>query len=340
MREDVLAEIIQLALSIDQKACKAYQKLADKEGQGELRIFWHRMSEEESAHVAYWNRLLKLAKSHALPPIFDRPYEIRDELKEIDQKIEALLAGSLSAHLPDKGFLLGFYLEFYLLHPAFEILFEYMNTLKQDSPEEDYGAHLDRFLDAMHRYGHVTPELELLSETIRRLWRENRELARQAHIDILTGVLNRRGLLQGITTLSHMAERTRQGVALLLIGIDHFKEINAERGHEGGDRALRAVVQCARGHIRASDLIGRYGGDEILVYLSAVAAGFVQAIAEKLRAAIEKENKGKLTVSIGVICAVIGRDVADQIEHMTRLASAALLRAKNAGRNCVIVDML
>ncbi len=340
MSDEVLTEIIELALAIDQKACAAYQRLAEKQRKGELRIFWHRMSEEEASHVAYWNRLLKLARDGGLPQIFDRPFEVRDEFREINEKTEKLLASELSESLPDKGFLLAFHLEFYLLHPAFELLFDYMRNLHEETPEEDYGEHLERFLDAMRRYGHVTPELELLSETIRRLWRENRELARHAHVDSLTGVLNHRGLLHVVVSLSHMAERTRQGVALLMIGIDHLAAINAEQGYEAGDRALHDVVACIRDNIRASDVIGRYGGDEILVYLTAVDPGFVEAVAEKLRKAVEKKTPRPITISIGLVHGVLGRDIPDQVQDMIRRASAVLLRAKEAGRNQVLVDLM
>ena len=86
MAQDVLSEIIHLALAIDEKAANAYQRLAENVKHGELRLFWHRMSEEEGNHIAYWNRLLKLARDGALEAADEAAQaEVDRALAELDR---------------------------------------------------------------------------------------------------------------------------------------------------------------------------------------------------------------------------------------------------------------
>lgn len=342
MKGGVLHEIVRQCVELDKKALDTYQCLAGAEKDAETRKFWESMAREESGHLACWNYLLDFCRDGGLPQVFENPSLTLRELKEIGARIDKLVAGRGKAGAPD-GFLLGFHLEYYLLHPAFEQLFDFLRALPERRfPDEDYDHHLERFLEGMHRFGKVSPELELLGDCIRRLYRENKLLIRQAHVDALTGVLNRRGLLQGVRAAFHMAERGRQSAALIMIDVDDFKRINDEQGHAAGDAALRALVGFIEEHVRASDLVGRYGGDEFVVCLTPVDPGFVAAVAEKLREKIAAQSKkagAPFTVSIGVAHGNLGRDIDERMQYMLRLADAALLQAKRMGKNQVAVNL-
>jgi diguanylate cyclase (GGDEF)-like protein len=168
------------------------------------------------------------------------------------------------------------------------------------------------------------------------LVRQTDELADLALSDPLTGAYNRRYLLP--QARRHLADYQRYArlSAMLLIDIDHFKEINDELGHFAGDGALRALVDLIDTRIRGVDTLFRLGGEEFVVLLSEVGAESAHRIAEELRSRIASANllpDRMITVSIGV-CDVT---VADSAEDWVHKADVAMYDAKRAGRNRVEV---
>ncbi len=167
--------------------------------------------------------------------------------------------------------------------------------------------------------------------------RLNQELERQAALDALTGVCNRRTLGEQAARALALAHRHKRPLAGLLIDADHFKRINDVHGHEAGDEALQtlaAVLQCS---LRAGDLFGRLGGEEFVVVLPEADEAAARASAERLRAAVEQaefaaqHRRVPLRISIGI--AVI--DDHDDFADLLRRADQAMYAAKRAGRNCV-----
>ena len=167
----------------------------------------------------------------------------------------------------------------------------------------------------------------------------NRRLAMR---DELTGLINRRSLLEALAQQLAMARRQGQPLALLMIDIDYFKHVNDSHGHLSGDKVLKAVAQSIAGRTRAQDLPGRLGGEEFLVILpNTTAQGAVQ-LAEILRQGIEttefQSATGKpvaITISVGV-CEQ-GQFIAAQCDDMINAADQALYLAKQKGRNRVEV---
>lgn len=152
--------------------------------------------------------------------------------------------------------------------------------------------------------------------------------------DLLSGVLNRRGIELKLTTELKRAGRSGQNLSVALIDIDHFKTINDRAGHAAGDSALRDVVSAVSGRLRAHDFLGRFGGDEFLLVLPQTSCSDAVLVSSR----IEQSVRGlsvpgaglPLTVSIGITQATPG-EVADPL--LAR-ADKALYNAKNAGRNC------
>ncbi|NTU71145.1 MAG: diguanylate cyclase [Coriobacteriia bacterium] len=169
------------------------------------------------------------------------------------------------------------------------------------------------------------------------------ELEAQASLDALTGLFNRRH----VSVLSQELRREMaQGhrASLILIDIDHFKEINDTHGHFAGDRALVSIARLLRENARDADTPVRYGGDEFLVLLAGTGAEKAKDIAERLRNAIESEPvryRGAsipITVSIGV--ASVGPGSHQDMHDLIERADRALYAAKHAGRNCVVGESL
>jgi len=151
----------------------------------------------------------------------------------------------------------------------------------------------------------------------------------EVRTDALTGVANRRGLDESISTQLALVARYHVGFCVALFDIDHFKNINDQQGHLHGDRALRQVATLLDESARETDVVGRYGGEEFLVVIPNTDIEGACLFADRFRVKMQAETG--LTISAGVTAALDG-DTADSI--LSR-ADAALYRAKDAGRNCV-----
>ena len=172
----------------------------------------------------------------------------------------------------------------------------------------------------------------LLSE----LQRMNTDLERLATTDALTGLLNRRAADKQLDAEWHRARRSGHASALVLLDIDHFKQVNDQYGHPGGDAALRLLASCIRSVMREVDVAARYGGEEFLVVLPETGREGAFVFAERLRervAASDISHYGhtfRCQVSLGV--AVSDKHEASY-EQWVRRADQALYRAKQGGRN-------
>lgn len=163
------------------------------------------------------------------------------------------------------------------------------------------------------------------------------ELERQATIDPLTGISNRRTLnAQAVQALARVRRHDRP-LALLLVDVDHFKQVNDGYGHGAGDQALQLLAATLQHTLRDEDLLGRLGGEEFVAVLPESDEGAARTSAERVRAAVEhlaftvQGSLVPLRVSIGLATLHNGDDFAS----LLRRADLALYAAKNAGRNCV-----
>jgi diguanylate cyclase (GGDEF)-like protein len=161
---------------------------------------------------------------------------------------------------------------------------------------------------------------------------------RRAQTDPLTGVLNRRSLIERLEAACLRARARGLPIALLFIDLDHFKFINDTFGHQAGDDCLRAIIAPIHTELRQSDVIGRYGGDEFVVILSSADAAAAHPIALRILERVANARVGGYGPPIGLTCS-IGVAASDTLgvwgEHLIARADAAVYRAKRAGRNQV-----
>lgn len=168
-----------------------------------------------------------------------------------------------------------------------------------------------------------------------------------AALDPLTGVANRRSLIAALDRDVARAMRTREAIALMMVDIDHFKDVNDQYGHPAGDQVLCHVVQVLRQRVRAQDLVGRYGGEEFMVVLPDTGLAGAEQLARELCKAVEVsrcrvhgieglDSTGiSVTVSIGVFSGRL--DSGDSWDMLIAAADRALYQAKENGRNRVEV---
>jgi diguanylate cyclase (GGDEF)-like protein len=161
---------------------------------------------------------------------------------------------------------------------------------------------------------------------------------RRAQTDPLTGVLNRRSLVERLDAACFRARARGLPVALLFIDLDYFKEINDTYGHPAGDACLKAIIDPIHAELRQSDVIGRYGGEEFVVILSSADMAAAQPIAERIRARVADVRVEGFGAPIGLTCS-IGVASSDALgvwgEHLIARADEAVYVAKRAGRNRV-----
>jgi diguanylate cyclase (GGDEF)-like protein len=163
-------------------------------------------------------------------------------------------------------------------------------------------------------------------------------LARSSITDPLTRLYNRRHIDARLA--EEIARSTRHGatIALLLLDVDHLKEINDRGGHEAGDAALRAVADTLRRTCRATDLAARYGGDEFVVLLPSTRASQALELAERIRATLRTKTRdlpAPVTLSIGI--ADLELAGAPQAMALFEAADAALYGAKAQGRDRAVL---
>lgn len=165
----------------------------------------------------------------------------------------------------------------------------------------------------------------------------HQKIERLALYDALTGVPNRRALLDTLDREAANASRANAALAFFLLDIDHFKRVNDTHGHPVGDEVLKAVAAAVAGAIRAGDSCGRYGGEEFGGVLPATDEPGALAVGDKIRRAIEETNvltdAGvlRVTASVGIACLGSG----EKTEHLVKRCDRALYEAKKGGRNRV-----
>jgi two-component system cell cycle response regulator len=175
-----------------------------------------------------------------------------------------------------------------------------------------------------------------------RLEENHRRSLELALTDPLTGLYNRAYLNVHLDELIERVHRDGINASILLFDIDHFKKVNDTHGHPAGDDVLRELASRTVNSVRSVDLVARWGGEEFVVVMPETDLTIATAVAERLRAAVEREpftvrGAGKtlrVTISIGVTTA---SERGDDREAMLERTDVALYTAKNRGRNRVVV---
>lgn len=221
----------------------------------------------------------------------------------------------------------------------------------------------DRFLGAFEIYNDVTGQLHRLESLLNKLtiipiacmslfsaaiWyligrvrNDVGQIEQLSMTDGLTGLLNRRTLMENLLFETGRARRYQHPISLMLCDVDDFKEINDTYGHQVGDEALKSVGAALRGLVRTTDIVGRYGGDEFIVVLPESGKEGASHFASRLMASLLEESSQSLsttiglTLSIGIAVMAPGAPVSS--EELLRLADEALYEAKKCGKNCMRV---
>jgi diguanylate cyclase (GGDEF)-like protein len=190
----------------------------------------------------------------------------------------------------------------------------------------------------------VQERTQQLEEAVHELEQKNKMLEKLALTDPLTGLPNRRAMDRLAERELRRRDRYPGPLALGLIDVDHFKQINSHYLLPGGDKVLVDLARVLAGSVRTVDFLGRIGGEEFLVIAPETNVEGADVLAERIRSTVEKhifqykEHTIPVTVSVGF--AVIDGVAPADYEQMKHVAAAALAEAKVAGRNRCIVQIV
>lgn len=256
---------------------------------------------------------------------------MRDDGGQLEQRINALLADPAHREHPLRSALADLYQEF-----------------------GDMVHQLDRVTHISDRYQSVSREASLsLNERYRKQLRQLEKLARisdryqsmmrdlnealkdASERDPLTGIGNRRMLMERLKVETARAERLGRPLTVAMADIDRFKEVNDAHGHDAGDRALVEVARALRGGMREYDLCGRWGGEEFIVVMPEIGPAEAAHVIERVRLAITALDlrAGDSAITLSVSFGLAGRRAGESIFDTINRADAALLDAKRSGRD-------
>jgi len=182
----------------------------------------------------------------------------------------------------------------------------------------------------------VTRMMRISDRAQAQLREVNITLSAASQTDLLTGLANRRHMMEQMRREARRAQRTGQPMVVMLGDIDRFKSINDRWGHEMGDTVLASVADVVQAQLRDQDLCSRWGGEEFLFLLPETPIGKGMVVAERLREAVAAcrpagADYPELAVSLSI--GVAGWDPGMPIESSIQRADRALYEAKAAGRN-------
>jgi diguanylate cyclase (GGDEF)-like protein len=193
------------------------------------------------------------------------------------------------------------------------------------------------FNDMVARLRQGREELAAINKTLRK---KNKELHELSITDSLTGLYNRKHLMETLDNEVARSKRHKHDFAVLVIDIDHFKEYNDTYGHLAGDEVLSRLGSVFKKSVRSCDYVARYGGEEFILVLPEIGPEDGVKAAERIRKKVVKENFAgdgeprEVTVSVGV--ASYPKD-GDDPQAIIRHADAALYKSKESGRNRVVL---
>jgi diguanylate cyclase (GGDEF)-like protein len=215
--------------------------------------------------------------------------------------------------------------------------FHHVIVLTSRSAMEDVVRAIDAGADDFIAKPYHPDEMKVRVAAGLRILRLQEELRVKASHDELTGVLNRRIVMELLERQIALAARETQPLSVCMLDIDHFKAVNDRHGHLVGDDVLVQAALSIQASMRRSDLLGRYGGEEFLLVLPGCDAAAAAIVAERARAAVStlaaRTSKGTVcvTASLGIATSLPGRPL--DREALIGGADRALYRAKDAGRN-------
>ncbi|HIP38339.1 MAG TPA: diguanylate cyclase [Desulfocapsa sulfexigens] len=194
----------------------------------------------------------------------------------------------------------------------------------------------------VRRHDEIGFTMSIFNDMVIRLRKNHEKLEKLSAVDALTGLFNRKRLMEMFALHIKRYARHQTPFSVLMVDLDHFKEINDRYGHLAGDAVLVSIGELLREMLRSIDTAGRYGGEEFLIILDDIREQEALHTAERIRMAVENNEviaDGKtIRVSISIGVATISNIFDMEKGRLINRADKALYEAKRNGRNCVVLS--
>ncbi len=334
-KKNRIRSIIDICLKMEKRAERIYRDFGKRSKNIELKKFWIQMASEENEHIGFWEDLLIMDKNNIIMDMFGDSAIMIKELKWLN-KYSGIMEKKKRLSDQEK-FLIAYKMEYYLIHVAFFTLFNFIKAVPdKKSPQDSYEEHLDYFIDMFYKYNEIMPGADILTTTLKQLWRDSVRLAENNMIDPLSKLNNRRGFMSKVIPLAYLAMRNNKKVSFIIFDIDDFKQINDSKGHSEGDRVIQFLSQAIRKRIRQYDVPGRLGGDEFIVFMYDMDRENAQKAAEGLREEMcSAANKCNATISGGIVSDYVKQNIEESVNSMIKKADAKLYMSKKQGKNTI-----
>lgn len=187
-----------------------------------------------------------------------------------------------------------------------------------------------------YRFTSILKEKEVIEQQVFQVLRREDSLVQLSYRDSLTGAYNRRKFDEVLSQELKTSEEDGTSFSLILIDIDHFKDVNDQYGHETGDKVLKEFTKVISHFIRKSDTFCRFGGEEFSLIVDSGEISDAESLAEKIRQELENMQLLEQKISMTISCGVTVYKMGDSVSSILKRADEALYKAKNDGRNKVV----
>ncbi|KRB79136.1 diguanylate cyclase [Noviherbaspirillum sp. Root189] len=255
---------------------------------------------------------------------------VRDE-DHIELRVETLLADPEYQDNPLRFALDELYAEFRGLLRQIDRITRISDRYQSVSIAEKLSV-----TDRYHKQLRQLEKIARISDRYQSMMRDLNEALKEASTrDALTGIGNRRMLMERVKIEVGRAERMERPMTLALLDVDRFKAVNDAHGHEAGDKALIEIARAIESGIRDYDICGRWGGEEFMVIMPEIGATEAAAVVERVRNAIAGLNlvAGDISLELSASFGIAERRNGESVSDTIKRADAALFDAKRGGRN-------
>lgn len=336
-----MRKILELCVEMDRAAETIYERLTEDCPDPGLATLFKSMAAEESLHITWWQELLDAYEDGLLPDVVDDDDELAERFSALRDRFVLAAERPHGPISPEQALTMAARVEFFMIDPVFGQLIDLTEPGQAERRHAAYSHHLERLIEAIRTHFPEDSLASFLAGILIRTWRDNISLTAFATRDALTGIHNRRALDTHLAQWAAWSARYGRPLAVLLIDIDRFKDLNDHHGHAFGDRALREIAQAIRSATRASDLVVRYGGDEFAVIAPETDAGEYRLLVDRILGTVRglalADAAGRLvtpSVSIGGVVAADPAGSAPRgIDELLAIADQGLYLAKHEGRD-------
>lgn len=328
--------ILEHCIQLDRLAFETYTSLAASCTDTELTTCFGRLAEEEEVHAGWWSELLTAWEAGLLPDIADE-HRILERLEAIQTELTPTAPIDCATMSVDETLDLAVRYEFHLLDPVFGELLDLVRPGSGIDVPGEYSQHVLRLVDLVERRYTRPGTARLLAGVLRTALRDQGRLLTAARRDGLTGLHGREDTLTHLAQWLSWSQRYGRPLGIVLLDVDRLKLVNDVYGTDVGDQAIGAVAATLGRSVRASDTVGRFGGDSFLIVTPETDGAELEMLMGRLVGAVDDlslDEQGAacgVSVSAGAAWAPGGVPVTP--ERLIAQADRSLYQAKTRGRN-------